>query len=70
MTNITEKVSGNDAMDFAGALAVPYVDAVTMDGNAADRCRRVTRRLKAKNPAVNYEERIFTSLKELLEAKF
>jgi hypothetical protein len=63
-------VSGNDAIDFAGALVVPYVDAVTMDGNAADRCRRVIKRLKAQNPAINYDERIFIGLKELLDAKF
>jgi hypothetical protein len=70
MRNITEKVSGNGAIDFAGALVVPYVDAVTMDGNAADRCRRAIKRLKAQYPAINYEERIFTSLKELLGARF
>jgi hypothetical protein len=40
-----------------------------MDANTADLCRRVARRLRAKNPAINYEERIFTSLKELLDAK-
>jgi hypothetical protein len=70
MKNMTEKVSGNDASDMGNALAVPYVGAITMDRNAADRCRRVVRRLKAKNPAINYEKRIFTSLKELLDAKF
>jgi hypothetical protein len=57
-------------LDNANVLAVPYVHAVTMDRNAADRCRRVTTRLKAKNPAINYEERIFTSLKALLDARF
>jgi len=69
MNNITEKVSGNDMFDIAHVRAVPYVDAVTMDANTADLCRRVARRLRAKNPAINYEERIFTSLKELLDAK-
>jgi hypothetical protein len=56
--------------DIVNALALPYVDAVTMDRNMADLCRRATRRLKGENSAINYEERIFTSLKELLEAKF
>jgi hypothetical protein len=70
MNNLTEKVSPNDIFDRAHVLAVPYVDAITMDANTADLCRRVARRLKAQNPAVNYEERIFTSLKELLDAKF
>jgi hypothetical protein len=65
MNNITQKVSGNDMFDIAHVRAVPYVDAVTMDANTADLCRRVARRLRA-----NYEERIFTSLKELLDAKF
>jgi hypothetical protein len=70
MNNLTEKVSGNDISDRAHLLTVPYVDAITMDGNTADLCRRVNRRLNAKNPAINYEERVFTSLKELLEATF
>ena len=70
MNNITEKVSDNDMFDIAHVRGVPYVDAITMDGNTADLCRRVVRRLKAKNPAINYEERIFNSLKELLDARF
>jgi Protein of unknown function (DUF2442) len=70
MSNIKEKVSGNDIFDIAHVRAVPYVDAITVDRNTADLCRRVIRRLKAKNPEINYEERIFTRLKELLDAKF
>jgi Protein of unknown function (DUF2442) len=69
MNNITEKVSGNDMLDNGSVLATPYVDAVTMDRGAADRCLRVTGRLKARNPAINYEERIFTNLKDLLDSK-
>ena len=70
MNNPTEKVSTNDIFDQAHVLAVPYVDVITMDRNTADLCRRVSRRLKKSYPAINYEERIFTSLKELLDAKF
>jgi len=70
MNNVDERVTGNDISDRAHVVAVPYVDAITMDSNTADLCRRVVRRLKAKNPSINYEERIFTSLKELLDAKF
>ena len=33
-------------------------------------CRNATKRLNAVNAAINYGERIFTSLKELLDAKF
>lgn len=68
--NISQKVSGNNMFDIVNALALPYVDAVTMDRNMADLCRRAIRRLKAENSAINYEGRIFTSLKELLDAKF
>jgi hypothetical protein len=68
--NITQKVSGNDMLDIGYALGLPYIDAMTMDRNKADLCRRVSRRLRAENAAINYEERIFTSLKDLLEAKF
>jgi hypothetical protein len=70
MNNLTEKVWPNDIFDRAHVLAVPYVNAITMDRNTADLCRRVSRRLNAKNPAINYGERIFTSLKELLDARF
>lgn len=68
--NLTERVSGNNMIDNAIALALPYVDAVTMDRNTAARCMNVTRRLKKTNPAINYDERIFRSLKTLLDAKF
>jgi Protein of unknown function (DUF2442) len=70
MNNLEEKVSPNDIFDRAHVLAVPYVDAATMDHNAADLCRRVIRRLKKDNPAIRYEERIFASLKDLLQTKF
>ena len=70
MNNLRERVAGNDIFDRAHVLAVPYVDAVTVNRNTADLCRRVVRRLKAGNAAINYEERIFTSLKQLLETKF
>jgi hypothetical protein len=70
LNNLTERVCANDIFDLPHVQAVPYVDAITMDANTADLCRRVVRRLKAQNPAINYEERIFTSLKELLDAKF
>ncbi len=70
MNNLAEKISGNDIFDRAHVLTVPYVDAITMDRNTADLCRRVSRRLSANNRAISYAERIFTSLKELLDAKF
>ena len=70
MNNLAEKVWPNDIFDRAHVLAVPYVDAITMDSNTADLCRKAITRLKATNPAINYEERIFTSLKELLDARF
>lgn len=70
MNNVTENVSGNDIFDRAHVLAVPYVDAITMDRNTAALCRRVSRRLSKKNPAIRYEERIFAGLKDLLDSKF
>jgi len=68
--NNTEKVSGNDIFDIAHARAMPYVDAVTMDRNAADLCRRAIKRLKVQSPSINYSERIFTNLKDLFKARF
>ena len=70
MKNVTQPFEWNNIPDRAHVLAIPYVDAITMDGNAADLCRRACRRIKKQNPAINYEERIFTSTKDLLDAKF
>lgn len=70
MKNLSEKVSGNDMFDIAHVRAVPYVDAVTMDRNTAAHCRNVAKRLKKIDSAINYEQRIFASLGELLRAKF
>jgi hypothetical protein len=70
MNNLSEAITENDISDIAHVEALPYVNAMTMDRNTADLCQRVVRRLKAQNPAINYKERIFTGLKELLEAKF
>jgi hypothetical protein len=68
--NATQPFRWNNILDRAHVLAVPYVDAVTMDRNAADLCLRATKRLKAKNPTINYDERIFTGLEQLLQNKF
>lgn len=70
MSNVTENVSGNDVFDIGHVRAVPYVDAITMDRNTAAHCRNVVKRLKRMNPTINYEERIFTSLKQLVDAEF
>jgi hypothetical protein len=70
MNNLTETVNENDISDIAHVGAVPYVDAITMDRNTAALCRGVAKRLTKMNPAINYEERIFASLEELLDAKF
>jgi hypothetical protein len=69
MNNLREAITENDISDIAQAEALPYVDAITMDRNTADLCRRVVKRLKAKNSAINYQERVFTNLAELVEAK-
>lgn len=69
MNDLTKTVTGNDISDLVHAEAVPYVEAVTMDRRTADLCRRVSKRLSKRHPAVRYEERIYASLKELLDAK-
>jgi Protein of unknown function (DUF2442) len=68
--NRTEKFQWNDVLDRSLVSFLPYVDALTMDRNTAHLCRAVAKRLKAQCPAINYAERIFTSLKQLLDAKF
>ncbi|MGH9452640.1 MAG: hypothetical protein ACRD2O_01560, partial [Terriglobia bacterium] len=70
MNNLNEKVTENDISDRTYAMAIPYVDATTLDRNTADLCRRVSRRLHKQCLAIKYEDRIFASLKELLNAKF
>ena len=69
MNNLTEAVTANDISDLAQVEAVPYVDAITMDRNTADLCRRVSKRLKKKHSALSYQRRIFPSLKDLLDTK-
>lgn len=68
--NVTQPFEWNNISDRAHVLAVPYVDFVTMDASAAHHCRNAVKRLKKVNPAINYDERIFTGLKDLLDAKF
>lgn len=69
MNDLTKTVTANDISDIAHVEAVPYVDAVTMDRRTADLCRRVSKRLSRDHPDIKYEERIFSSLKDLLDAK-
>ena len=69
MNDLTKTVTANDISDIAHVEAVPYVDAVTMDRRTADLCRRVGKRLRKAHPSIKYEERIFSGLKELLDAK-
>lgn len=69
MNNLTENISENDISDLAHVEAVPYIDAVTMDGNTADLCHRVSKRLGKKHPSIRYEQRIFSKLKDLLDSK-
>jgi Protein of unknown function (DUF2442) len=69
MNNLTETVSENDISDLAQVEAVPYIDAITMDRNTADLCRRVSKRLKKRNSDIRYEQCIFASLRDLLDAK-
>jgi Protein of unknown function (DUF2442) len=70
MSNVTEKISENDIPDRTYVLSIPYVDAITTDANNAALCRSVSRRLSKQNSSVQYESRIFASLKGLLSAKF
>ena len=69
MNDRTKTVTANDFSDLAHVEAVPYVDAITMDRRTADLCRRVSKRLSRDHPRIGYEERIFPSLKELLDSK-
>jgi hypothetical protein len=69
MNDLRKTVTGNDISDFAHVAAVPYVDVITMDHTTADLCRRVSRRLRRNQPTIRYEERIFSGLQALLDAK-
>jgi hypothetical protein len=69
MNDLTARVTANDISDLALVETVPYVDAVTMDRRTADLCRRVIKRLRKAHPDIKYEERIFSSLSDLLKSK-
>jgi hypothetical protein len=70
MNDLTKTVTANDISDLAHVEALPYVDAVSMDRRTADLCRRVIKRLRRAHPDIRYERRIFSSLSDLLDAKF
>ena len=68
VANVRDVPKDSDLLDFAHILAIPYVDAITMDRRMCDYARRVGRRLHKEYGSTNYSERIFPKLAPLLDA--
>jgi hypothetical protein len=52
----------NMFLDFAYVVAIPYVDAVTMDGQMREYCRRAARLLNQLSHGTDYSCRVFSTL--------
>jgi len=66
VANVTDSPEDNDVWDNAHFPAVPYIDYVTLDrrmkGYCVDACTRITKH----DAAVDYRERLYPNLAELL----
>ncbi|HEV2495823.1 MAG TPA: hypothetical protein VG204_22430 [Terriglobia bacterium] len=68
--NLTDEPQDNDLWDFIHLQAIPYVDAICLDRRAADYAHRAARLIRGLNPSVDYADRIFSNLREVISAKF
>ncbi len=66
--NSQDALRDNDVSDFSYFWALPHVDAITVDRRMANYTKGVARRLHKLNARINYEGKIYPSLKALLES--
>jgi hypothetical protein len=67
--NINDIPESGDIPDMALIRVIPYVDAVTLDRRMRGYCSQVCQKLQKALPAINYVNRIFANLQELIAAK-
>lgn len=65
--NLTDIPKNSDIPDLAYIPALPFVDYLTLDRRMHSYAVQVSRQLTKINSAVNYEKRLFRSVKELLD---
>lgn len=56
----------NDAWDLTNVMMLPYLDALTLDKNKVDLVQRATRRLHEFDTTIDYPNRTFKRIEELL----
>jgi hypothetical protein len=60
------KPTVNDAWDLANVTMLPYLDSLTLDKNKIDLVQRATRRLHVFDGTIDYPNRAFSRIEELL----
>lgn len=68
VANQTDTVRDSDVWDNAHFPAIPYVDYATLDRRMTGYCQEITARLRKQNSAVDYGDRSFRNLAELMKA--
>jgi hypothetical protein len=66
MGNYGDVPEVGDFSDLAHIFAVPYADATTLDNRMRDYCFRAARRLVKMGTAVDYRERLYRNLADLM----
>jgi hypothetical protein len=68
VANEQDIVRDSDVWDNAHFPAIPYVDYATLDRRMTGYCREITLRLRRQNAAIDYGDRCFRTLAELVVA--
>jgi len=69
LKNVADVPEAGDIPDLMQIKCTPYVDIVTLDRRMRGYCSQVCQRLQKAHPFINYSDRIFSSLEELMSAK-
>ena len=67
VANIRHEPKDSAIFDFAHLYAVPYVDAITLDGTMIHYCRAAITKLQKLDSAINYDEHLYPNLERLLQ---
>lgn len=64
--NIGDTPKQSDIPDLAYVPAIPYVDAATMDRRMCNYIKQACNVLRALNPKIDYDKRLFKDIRALL----
>ncbi|MGA8810478.1 MAG: hypothetical protein WB973_21615 [Thermoanaerobaculia bacterium] len=68
VSNAEDVLALSDVWDNAHFPAIPYVDCVTLDRRMTGYCREVGRRLRKADVSIDYGEKTFRNLDDLMKA--